>query len=130
MNSQPQLREVTPGLLARVAAVDVVAVIVFAVIGRATHGEGIGPVGVAGTAWPFLAGLVVGWVLSRLWQRPLALPAGMVIWAATVGGGMLLRAYSGQGTAPAFLVVAAIVLGVLLIGWRAVAAAVIRRRTV
>jgi hypothetical protein len=41
---------------------------------------------------------------------------------------MLLRLLVGQGTAPAFIVVASIVLGALLVGWRAVRAAVLRRR--
>jgi O-antigen/teichoic acid export membrane protein len=33
--------------------------------------------------------------------------------------GLVVRSASGGGTAPAFVVVAVIVLGVLLVGWRA-----------
>ena len=54
---------------------------------------------------------------------------GLGIWAATVIGGMLLRAASGQGTAPAFIIVATLTLLVLLVGWRVIAALVARRRT-
>jgi hypothetical protein len=42
---------------------------------------------------------------------------------------MALRAIAGQGTEPAFVVVATVVLGALLLGWRAAAAAVVRSRT-
>jgi len=37
---------------------------------------------------------------------------------------MLLRAVTGQGTALAFVLVASVVLAVLLLGWRALAARV------
>ena len=47
----------------------------------------------------------------------------------TVIGGMLLRAISGQGVQTAFVIVALIVLAVFLVGWRAVVALIIRRRT-
>jgi hypothetical protein len=51
---------------------------------------------------------------------------GVVVWAATLVVGMLLRVVSGQGIASSFVVVAAIVLAVFLIGWRA-AALLVRR---
>ncbi len=52
-----------------------------------------------------------------------------MLWAVTVGVGMALRALAGQGTEPAFVVVAAVVLGALLLGWRAATAAAVRART-
>lgn len=101
---------------------DVVLVIVFAAIGRASHEEGVwgpGGSGLIETSWPFVAALVAGWLFTLGWRRPLA-PArtGLGVWAVTVVGGMLLRAFSGQGTAPAFIVVTAVTLLVLLVGWR------------
>ncbi len=43
----------------------------------------------------------------------------MVIWAVTVIAGLLLRRFAfDDGTAPAFVIVTAVVLGVLLVGWR------------
>ena len=42
---------------------DVVCVIVFCTIGRRSHAEGLTVAGIAQTAWPFLAGTGVGWLL-------------------------------------------------------------------
>jgi hypothetical protein len=103
---------------------DVCCVLLFVVIGRASHAKGETLAGIASTAWPFLAGLTAGWLgvfLSRAW-RPLALfPAGVGIWAATVVLGMVFRVVSGQGTAFAFILVALAFLGLFLLGWRLVA---------
>lgn len=106
---------------------DAALVLVFTVIGRSSHAEGLDPSGVWGTAWPLLAGLGVGWLAARAWRHPLApWPTGVVVWAATLVVGMLLRFATGQGTALAFVVVASITLAVLLIGWRGIASAVAR----
>ncbi|KZE42189.1 DUF3054 domain-containing protein [Microbacterium sp. T32] len=111
---------------------DVVLVVVFAAIGRATHDGGIlgpGGSGLATTAWPFLAGLLLGWVVSLGWRRPAApLRTGLPVWAVTLVAGMLLRALSGQGVAVAFVIVAGITLLLFLVGWRAIAALVARLR--
>jgi hypothetical protein len=98
-------------------------------IGRASHAEQLTAAGVWQTAWPFLAGLVLGWLVTRPWRAPFApVRTGIGLWAMTVVGGMLLRGVSGQGTAVAFIVVASIVLLVFLLGWRAIAALVARSR--
>ncbi len=111
---------------------DVVLVIVFAAIGRASHDEGVfgpGGTGLAETSWPFLVALAVGWLLTLAWRRPLApVRTGLGVWVVTVAGGMLLRALSGQGTAVAFIIVASVTLLVLLVGWRVVVALVTRAR--
>jgi len=107
---------------------DAALVVVFAIIGRASHQEGIlgeGGLGLLTTTWPFLVGLGIGWAASLAWRRPLAvLRTGIPVWAVTVAGGMLLRAISGQGTAVAFIVVASVTLLAFLVGWRAIAAIV------
>ena len=113
--------------------VDAALVIAFTALGRRTHDDGdvLGPggLGLAQTAWPFLAALLVGWVLSRAWRRPLAaLRSGLPIWITTVVVGLLFRLVSGQGIAPAFIVVATLTLAILLLGWRAIATPVARRR--
>ena len=93
--------------------------LIFVVIGRASHTKGETLAGIASTSWPFLCGLGVGWAASRAWRRPLALrPAGIVVWLCTVALGMLLRVVSGQGTAVAFIIVALAFLGLFLLGWR------------
>ena len=113
--------------------VDVVLVVVFAVLGRSSHSEALDPVGLAGTAWPFLGGLTAGWFLTAWLYRDkfdafAAVPTGLLVWVSTLVVGMLLRAVTGQGTATAFIVVATIFLGVFLVGWRLLARAVQHRK--
>jgi hypothetical protein len=115
-----------------VALVDLVWVLVFAAIGRANHGEAVGPTGLLTTAWPFAAGWLVGWVLvlavPPARARPLGAVAGALVWVPTVVAGMLLRVATGAGVQTSFVIVATIVLGVFLLGWRGVAALVRRSR--
>lgn len=107
---------------------DVVCILIFVTIGRRSHAEGITIAGIAETAWPFLAGLTAAWLLSRAWRQPTAIkPTGITVWLSTVAIGMGMRAGAGAGIAPSFVVVTTIVTGVLLLGWRAVAARVVRR---
>lgn len=104
--------------IATAAVVDVVLVAAFVAIGRASHREDQSAFLV--TAWPFLAGLAVGWLAARAWRAPFAVVrAGVPAWLATVAVGMVLRAVAGQGVQPSFVVVATIVLGAFLLGWRA-----------
>ena len=108
---------------ARVAGLlDICCVLVFVVIGRASHTKGESLPGIASTAWPFLVGLAVGWVAVRAWRGPRALvPAGVGAWLGTVAVGMVLRVVSGQGTAFAFICVALAFLGLFMLGWRVLA---------
>ena len=112
---------------------DTAMVLVFVVIGRASHhaSGGLaglsGLAGIASTAWPFLAGLAAGELAVRSWRRPAALgPTGIVVWLSTVAIGMILRVIAGQGTAVAFIAVALGFLGLFLLGWRAAAIAVVK----
>ena len=107
------------------ALADIVCVLVFCTIGRRSHAEGPTAAGVAETAWPFLAGTVIGWLLARGWRRPTAVvPTGVVVWVSTVAVGMLLRKATSAGVAVSFVVVASAATAVVLLGWRVAAAAV------
>jgi hypothetical protein len=99
---------------------DVAAVLVFALIGRANHDESVGPHGVWHTAWPFLLGAALG-LAATAYARvsPTAVRAGVRVWVWTLVIGMVVRAATGAGTAVAFVIVAAVVLAVFLVGWRA-----------
>lgn len=109
---------------------DLICVVVFCTIGRRSHAEGITVAGVAETAWPFLAGTVAGWLISRGWQRPTSLaPTGIVVWVSTVVVGMVLRKLTSAGVAVSFIVVASLLTALLLLGWRAVFAALRRRQS-
>jgi Protein of unknown function (DUF3054) len=101
---------------------DCCCVLLFVIIGRASHAKGESLAGIASTAWPFLAGLGCGWLATRAWRRPFGLaPAGVGAWVGAVAVGMALRVASGQGTAFAFILVALAFLGLFLLGWRLVA---------
>ncbi|TFD59943.1 DUF3054 domain-containing protein [Cryobacterium suzukii] len=107
------------------AALDAAAVLAFAAIGRLSHGESLAGLGV--TSWPFLGGLIIGWLLLRAWRHPRRIVwTGLGIWIVTVAGGLLLRLASGQGVQLSFAIVTTVVLGLFLLGWRAIAALVRR----
>jgi Protein of unknown function (DUF3054) len=109
---------------------DCCCVLVFVIIGRASHAKGESLSGIASTAWPFLAGLAGGWLATRAWRRPLLLwPAGVGAWLGAVALGMALRVVSGQGTAFAFILVALAFLGLFLLGWRLLAKLPVLRRS-
>ncbi|MEU1547495.1 DUF3054 domain-containing protein [Nocardia sp. NPDC005745] len=110
--------------------VDALLVVVFCAIGRRSHDEAV-LTGLLRTVWPFATGLIAGWlvVVALRWRAAAGditalWPAGVVIWACTLTGGMLLRVVGGQGTAVSFVLVAGVVLAVFLLGWRAVYKAV------
>ncbi|MDM7887054.1 DUF3054 domain-containing protein [Curtobacterium sp. RHCJP20] len=115
------------------AVVDIVLIVVFALVGRSSHAEATSFAGTWTTAYPFLAGWLVGWLVVLGWRRPLRVwPTGVVVWVATVAIGMLLRVLTGQGDVAgdplplSFVIVATIVLAVFLPGWRLVAGLVLR----
>ena len=113
----------------RAAVLDAALVVVFVLIGRASHGEDLAPSGVLGTAWPFLAAGVVGWIVARAWRAPSrVVPTGLMVWGVTIVVGMVLRALTGEGVVVPFVITTAIILGILLLGWRGIAAVAVRRR--
>ncbi|WEO76684.1 DUF3054 domain-containing protein [Cryobacterium sp. SO2] len=113
-------RNSSPALISLAAGLDAALLLLFVVIGRASHGEGLW--GVLGTWWPFLGGLLVGWLVLRAWRTPLQIVwTGLGVWLITVVVGMLLRVASGQGVQLSFVIVTVLVIGVFLLGWRAIA---------
>jgi len=100
---------------------DAAVVVVFATIGRASHDEGLRLAGVWHTAWPFLVGtaLALAWTASAK-DDLRTIKVGIRVWLLTLLVGTVLRRLTDAGTAPSFVVVAALVLGVLFLGWRVV----------
>ncbi|WP_439936820.1 DUF3054 domain-containing protein [Nocardia sp. N13] len=96
--------------------VDLLLVGVFAVVGRLSHYGALTAGGWWTTAWPFLVGTLLAWAVLALTRRPpAAVSSGVVVWLGALVGGMVLRQASGQGTATAFVVVATLVLGAVLV---------------
>ncbi|WP_287932717.1 DUF3054 domain-containing protein [Arthrobacter sp.] len=119
----------SPKFIAYAAVADVVLVVIFALSGRSSHHESLSAGGILTTAWPFLAALALGWLLTRNWQQPFSLwPQGVCIWLITVAGGMALRILSGATAETPFVVVATLVLGVFLLGQRVIVNLLSRRR--
>ena len=102
-------------------ALDAIAILLFAALGRRSHDEGDGVLDVLETAAPFLVALAAGWIVVLVTRlAPTSVVAGVVFWVVTVVGGLVLRrTVWDRGTRPSFIVVAALVLGLLLVGWRA-----------
>lgn len=110
--------------------IDLVAVIVFALIGRASHDEN--PVlGLVHTAWPFVVACLVAWALVT-WRRiePMAGAGFVFVWLVTAWGGLGLRLLSGTSARWPFWIVATVVTGLFLGGWRLVVRLAGRRRAI
>jgi hypothetical protein len=108
-------------------ALDAVAVLAFAALGRASHAEDLA--GTLLTAAPFVAGAAVGTLAGRTWRDPTAWGAGVFVWAGAVVVGLPLRAAVTGRLPLSFAIVATVSLGVLLLGWRALARLVRARRS-
>ncbi|MFE6644937.1 DUF3054 domain-containing protein [Nocardioides sp. NPDC057772] len=129
-SSSPIVAGLVPKWAVAAFAVDVFFVLLFAFAGRQSHDSGPALV-VLRIAWPFLVGLVVAWavVAWRRWSAVRAWPAGVVVWSGTYAIGMVLRGLTGEGLAPAFLVVSILFLGLTLVGWRGYVSAKLHYRS-
>ena len=106
---------------------DVVAVVVFAAIGRISHAEPDDLLGLLGTAAPFLVGVMAMWATPIVRAHPVGVLAALTVWAGTVVVGLLVRAGLAEGVPLSFAVVTAISLAVLMLGWRALSVVVSMR---
>lgn len=128
MSRTAEARRSSPPAIVLALALDALFVVLFAIVGRSSHSLELTAAGIADTAWPFLVGLVVMWAATLAWRAPFApVRSGLPVWLGTVVIGLLLRALAGGGTALAFVIVAALTLLLLLVGWRLIAL-IARRR--
>jgi membrane protein implicated in regulation of membrane protease activity len=112
---------------------DVLAVVLFVAIGLLQHGFDISTQNLVLVGWPFAAALIVGHLASQSWRAPFRVwPQGVFVWAITIVGAMAVRTLMQAGTEVSFVIVTAIVLGILMLGWRALASYLTRgsRKTV
>ncbi|MGB0115157.1 MAG: DUF3054 domain-containing protein [Ilumatobacteraceae bacterium] len=111
------------------AGLDTATIVLFVAIGKREHEQDSAIAGLIETAAPFLIALALAWLVLRVWKRPTAWQTGVGVWAIVVAVGMLLRnLVFDNGTATSFIIVATSFLGLFLIGWRLVVAAIDRRR--
>lgn len=118
---------------ARTLGIDVVAIFVFAVLARLAHNTESDPftfMNILDTWWPFLIGVVLAHVLAAVVKKhpePVA-PGGVLVWVVTVVVGLGIWAIRNAAMPHwSFILVATIMSGLLLLGWRAIAAFVGRR---
>jgi hypothetical protein len=98
---------------------DALVVIVFAMVGRASHDLSMSVAGVWHTAWPFALGTAIALGITAATKAdPRTLAVGVRVWLWTLVLGMVARRALGDGTSAKFIVVATIVLAALFLGWR------------
>ncbi|HEX9376680.1 MAG TPA: DUF3054 domain-containing protein [Actinomycetota bacterium] len=100
---------------------DAVAIVLFAVIGLASHREGETAAGLVRNAGPVLAGFLAAALAVGTYRRPgvrtlaaawiLGVPAGVLLRAAILGHGYGTKTFT-------FMAVTVIVTGLLLAAWR------------
>lgn len=109
-------------------AIDVVLVLLFALSGRQSHAETLTLMGILKTAGPFLIALAMMTLVSRPWVTHSRIwPTGILVWLGTVALGMAFRVLFGGTAAVPFIIVATVVLGVFLVGRRALTTFLARR---
>ncbi len=100
-------------------AFDLAAIVAFIAIGRRNHDEDPSLVGFIGTLAPFVIALALTWIIARVWRDPMSVKSGAFVWVGTVALGMVLRRFVfDDGTATAFIIVASVFVGALIVGWR------------
>ncbi|WP_114854654.1 DUF3054 domain-containing protein [Brachybacterium sp. YJGR34] len=101
---------------------DLLVVILFVAIGFVQHGTPLTTENIFLVGWPFAVGTLLGHLAIRAWRAPFRIwPHGVFVWAITVVTAMAIRTLFGAGTEVSFLITTALVTGVLMLGWRAVA---------
>ncbi|MEE1618358.1 DUF3054 domain-containing protein [Brachybacterium sp. J153] len=101
---------------------DLLAVLLFVAIGLIQHGTSLTTESIALVGWPFALGALLGHLAIRSWRAPFRLwPHGVFIWAITIAAAMAVRTLFQAGTEVSFVIVTAVTLGVLMLGWRGLA---------
>ena len=102
---------------------DALCVLLMVVIGTRNHKTDTGITGILFVAAPFWIATAVAHLAPLLQLVKKAEPHVVVVWGYTILMGMLLRNFVfNRGTAPAFVIVATVFLGITMFGWRALLA--------
>ncbi|MDA2979838.1 MAG: DUF3054 domain-containing protein [Actinomycetota bacterium] len=107
--------------------VDAAIIVLFAVIGRDSHGWEADASETIRIATPFLMAYAAAVLATKAWSKPLRLSTGLVLAVSTLSIGMVLRRLvHDNGTALVFVLVTAIWIIGLMFGWRLAAHGVLR----
>lgn len=107
--------------------IDIAAVLLFAILARMAHG-GLGALDVLDTFWPFALGTVFAWLVIR--NRPETdMGSGVIAWLFTATTGLVIWGIRHSAIPHwSFIIVATTMSGLLLLGWRAIASLVTRKK--
>lgn len=114
--------------------VDVIAIAIFALLARIAHQTEDMPLNFAGwlsTWWPFLLGVLASWGLIAALKLDghRAFPAGIMAWVVTVVVGLgIWSVRNGDIPHWSFVLVATVMSGLLMLGWRGIARLVQRQK--
>lgn len=108
----------------RALSADLTAILLFALLARLAHrGDGLefSISGWLATAWPFLVGVLLAYgILSVKHREPLPInPGGITVWLVTLVTGIAIWGVSHTAIPHwSFMIVAGLMSGLLLLGWR------------
>jgi len=111
----------------KVLAADVASILAFALLARVAHNSPELPLNFVGwldTAWPFVTGIILGWILNLAakWKPEQVAPGGVAVWLVTVVTGLGIWGIRHAAFPHwSFIVVASSMSALFLLGWRAVA---------
>lgn len=114
--------------------VDVIAIAIFALLARIAHQTEDMPLNFAGwlsTWWPFLLGVLASWGLIAALNLDghRVFPAGIMAWVVTVVVGLgIWSVRNGDIPHWSFVLVATVMSGLLMLGWRGIARLVQRQK--
>lgn len=132
MSTEPKIPPLaaTPSTVFFMLLIDAILIVIFAIIGLTSHSGDVGPVTIARVAFPFLLPyLVLAAAIKPTRLIHNIFPAGLALWALTLVFGPILRIVLFHDTsAPTFILVTAVVLGVFLLGRRSISSLVSRKR--
>lgn len=116
--------------------IDQVLILVFIFVGLVSHQEMTpdaifrwdGIFLLFGRAFPFMLAGFIAWAVLILRQYFKIMISGLVVWGSVVVLGLVFRLMNAQSVEPVFILTTALFTGILLMGWRLVAALVMRLR--
>lgn len=114
--------------------VDVIAIAIFALLARIAHQTEDMPLNFAGwlsTWWPFLLGVLASWGLIAALKLDghRVFPAGIMAWVVTLVVGLgIWSVRNGDIPHWSFVLVATVMSGLLMLGWRGIARLVQRQK--
>ena len=111
----------------KAALADTASILAFALLARVAHNSPELPLNFVGwldTAWPFLTGIILGWLvnLAAKWNPSKVAPGGVAVWLIAVVTGLGIWGVRHAAFPHwSFIMVAGSMSALFLLGWRGLA---------